>query len=72
MPCSHVVPVAACFLSLHVPVVFLSRGVFQAVCGFLSLPVTSYSIVSLLKSHSALVRAETMSPFEEEITLWPL
>lgn len=37
MPCSHVVPVAACFLSLHVPVVFLSRGVFRAVCGFLSL-----------------------------------
>lgn len=30
------------------------------------LSVTSYSIVSLLKSHSALVRAETMSSFEEE------
>jgi hypothetical protein len=36
--CNHVVPAAACFLLLQVPVVFLSRGwhsVFQAVCGFL-------------------------------------
>lgn len=65
-PCG---PMAACFLLLHVPVVFLSRGwrsVFQAVCDFLSFPVTSHSIMSPVKSHSALVRTEKMFPFEEE------